>query len=82
MDCVVEQLEKLLKNSMASKRTKAHDFFFILRIMTERAIEMQKALDVCFIDYVKAFDKVWHEPLIDMLLALDIDGQEVELIKN
>ena len=54
----------------------------ILRMMTERAIEMQKDLDVCFIDYVKAFDKVRHEPLIDMLLALGIDGQEVELIKN
>ena len=73
------QLEKLLKNCMAKGTRNA---IFILRMMTERASEMQKDLDVCFIDRVKAFDKVRHEPLIDMLLAFDIDGQEVELIKN
>ena len=41
---------------------------FILRMMTERVIEMQNDLDVCFIDYIKAFDKD---------IDIDIDGHEV-----
>lgn len=55
---------------------------FVLKILSERAIEMQKDLYVCFIDYVKAFDKVKHEPLIEMMNELDLDGKDVELIMN
>jgi len=36
---------------------------FILRMLSERAIEMQKDLFVCFIDYEKAFDNVRHAQL-------------------
>ena len=43
---------------------------------------MQKDLYVCFIDYVKAFDKVKHEPLIEMKKELDLDGKNVDLIMN
>ena len=55
---------------------------FILRMLAERAIEMQRDVYVCFIDYVKAFDKVRHEPLIEMLEALNIDGKDIELVMN
>ena len=34
---------------------------FIIRMLSEPAIEMQKDLYLCFIDYKKAFDKVKHE---------------------
>ena len=34
---------------------------FILRILGERSIEMQKDMCLCFIDYKKAFDRVKHE---------------------
>ena len=37
---------------------------------------------MCFIDYVKAFDRVRHGPLLEMLESLDLDGQDMELIKN
>ena len=55
---------------------------FIMRMLSERAIQMQKVLYVCFIDYVKAFDKVQHQALMKVLDMLDIDGKEIELIKN
>ena len=54
----------------------------MLRMLGERAVEMQKDLYVCFIDYVKAFDRVQHGPLLEMLESLDLDGQDVELMKN
>ena len=43
---------------------------------------VQKALYVYFIDYVKAFDKVKHELLIEMMKELDLDGRDVYLIMN
>jgi len=43
---------------------------------------MQKDLYVCFIDYVKAFDKIQHRTLIEMLEMLDTDGKEIELIAS
>ena len=37
------------------------DGIFTLQAMCEQAIEMQRELYLCFIDYEKAFDKVQHE---------------------
>ena len=55
---------------------------FTLRTIAERAIEVQKDLYVCFIDYEKAFDKVRHEHLLRMLNNLGIDGKDLRLISN
>jgi len=55
---------------------------FVLRILSERAIEMQKDLYVCFIDYTKAFDKVQHEELFNMLGSLDLDGKDLRVLRN
>ena len=38
---------------------------FLLRILAERSIQMQKNVYICFLDYVKAFDKVQHKTLIE-----------------
>ena len=55
---------------------------FMVRMISERAIEMQKNLYLCFIDYTKAFDKVQHEELFKLLQALDLDGKDIQLIRN
>ena len=55
---------------------------FILRMLMERAIEVNKDLYVCFVDYEKAFDRVKHVDLIRMLEELNIDGKDLRLIKN
>ena len=49
---------------------------FTLSMLAERCIEMQKDLYLCFIDYSKAFDKVRHEKLFNILEHLDIDGKD------
>ena len=46
---------------------------YILRTLAERAIEMQRDIFLCFIDYSKAFDRVKHKELMQMLSELDID---------
>ena len=55
---------------------------FIMRMITERAVEVQKNVFMCFIDYEKAFDKVRHSDLIDILQNINIDGKDIRLITN
>ena len=55
---------------------------FILRMLTESSIEMQKDVYMCFIDYEKAFDRVRHTDLIDILQRINLDGKDIRLITN
>ena len=47
-----------------------------------RAIEKQKDIYACFIDYSKACDTVRHEPLIDLLKSIDVDSHDVQLLAS
>ena len=53
-----------------------------MRMITERAIKMQKDVYVAFIDYEKAFDRVHHEEIVKDLEALNIDGKGLRILKN
>jgi len=55
---------------------------FVMRMLTERAIEMQKDVYVAFIDYEKAFDRVNHEEIIKDLETLNVDGKDLRILKN
>jgi hypothetical protein len=55
---------------------------FVLRMITERAVEMQKDVFMCFIDYSKAFDKVKHVELFEDLSKLDLHGKDLQLLQN
>ena len=44
----------------------------MVRNITERAVEMQTDVYMCFIDYSKAFDKVKNSELFEELKKLDI----------
>ena len=48
----------------------------------ESAIDVWKDLYVCFIDYPKAFDKVKHSDLFDILLRHNCDGKDLRVIRN
>ncbi|CAF1377520.1 unnamed protein product [Adineta ricciae] len=55
---------------------------FILRMIIERSIEVKHDLYLCFLDYTKAFDKVKHDNLLEILDQVDIDGKDLQLIRN
>jgi len=55
---------------------------FMIRMLSERAIEMQRNLFLCFIDCSKAFDNVKHEKLLEMLEDIQIDGKDLRIIRN
>ena len=55
---------------------------FVLRSISERMLQVDKPLFLCFIDYSKAFDKVEHEALLKLLQQLDIDSKDLRLLRN
>ena len=55
---------------------------FFLKILSERAIEMQQDLLVCFIDYKKAFDRLKHEIVLKKLQEVGIDDKDLRIIQN
>ena len=65
---------------MADKGTR--NAIFSLITLMERAIGVQKDMYLCLIDYSKAFDKVKHSYLFDILLTHNCDGKDLKVIRN
>lgn len=55
---------------------------FNIRILAERAIEMERGLFISFIDYTKAFDKVKHDDMFEILEKIGVDGKDLKLLTN
>ena len=55
---------------------------FVLRTIIERAIEKQKDLFMCFVDFEKAFDTVRHEVLVERLRRLGVDAADIRILTN
>ena len=55
---------------------------YVMRTLSERAIEMQTPLFVCFVDYKKAFDKVKHDLIFQQLQEIGIDDKDLRLLQT
>ena len=53
-----------------------------MRMLTERVLELNREICVCFIDYEKAFDMVRWDILLDLLKEIGIDWKDRRLIKH
>ena len=56
--------------------------FYMLQTKTEGALEVHKEVYLWFIDFTKAFDKVWHDDIFTLLTQLKIDGKDLQVIKK
>jgi len=54
----------------------------MLRIISERTLEIDEELSVCFIDWQKAFDRVNWTKLMQIIKETGIDWRERRLISN
>ena len=54
---------------------------YVLRRLVERALERQRNIYACFIDYNKAFDKVRHQELFKILQSLEIDDNDIYMLQ-
>ena len=43
------------------------DAIYQLRMNSEKSVQMGKNLYVCFVDYQKAFDRVKHDKLLEVM---------------
>ena len=80
----VNQVEQILKEEQAgfrSQRSNAQQIFN-LRLMVEKCLWHQKELFHGFIDFKKAFDRVWHEGLWRVLKEYNIDNRLLEVIES
>ena len=48
----------------------------------EWALEVQKEVYLCFMDYTDAFEKVWQDEIITQLTQLKINGKDLRAIEN
>ncbi|XP_055384420.1 uncharacterized protein LOC129614059 [Condylostylus longicornis] len=55
---------------------------FCTKVLVENCKDVQKDVFICFIDYEKAFDRVQHDKLIEILQNMDIDQKEINCIQR
>lgn len=52
------------------------------QVLVQNCYDQRKDVAMCFIDYEKAFDRVRHQKLVQILRRLDIDQKDVRCIEN
>lgn len=55
---------------------------FALNVLLQKCRDQRKDIFVCFVDFEKAFDRVQHDKLIQILKNTGIDDKDVRIIKN
>ena len=58
------------------------DAIALLKIIIQRALNVNREIITCFVDYEKAFDRVNHKYLIAILQKYNIDDKDIKIIKN
>lgn len=60
----------------------ARNAIFMLRMLSEREIQIQKDVYLCFTNYAKAFDKVRNKDLLELLANFYIFGRDIKIMKT
>ena len=55
---------------------------FSIQVLIQRCRDVSVDVYACFIDYQKAFDRVKHNKLVEILLELGLDGKDVRIIER
>ena len=78
------QAEKIIAEEQAGFRTgrSTTEQIFNLRIICEKYLQHQQDLYHVFIDFKKAFDRVWHAALWATMKKYNISTHLIQVIKN
>ena len=78
------QAEKIIAEEQAGLRAGRSTTvqIFNLRILCEKYFQHQQDLYHAFIDFKKAFDRVWHAPLWATMKKYNISTNLIRVIKN
>ena len=79
----VEEAEAIISEVQAGFRkiSSTAEQIFNLRILCEKHIEQQKEIHHCFVDFKKAFDRVWLTALWKIMEKKNIDKYLIDVIK-
>ena len=79
-----DKIEGEIRDSQSGFRTGmgTREGIFNLRTILDRYLEVKQDIFICYIDYEKAFDRMYHEKLIRALKKLPIDITDLKLIEN
>lgn len=58
------------------------DALFSIQVLFQRCRDVNCDIFACFIDYEKAFDKIQHEKMMQILKDTGIDGKNLRIIRN
>ena len=78
-----EDLDKLdLNQSGFRKKRSTNDQLYTLIQTAFECFNRKKQIDCIFIDFEKAFDKIWHKGLLYKLKALRLPNSHIHMIKS
>ena len=64
------------------KGARTADHLFIIKTLIEKSLKTKRNLFICFIDFEKAYDSVWHKALILKLLRHGIADRFTNIMQN
>ena len=78
------KIEKEIDASQTGFRPKmgTREGIFNLKIIIDNYLEVHKPVFICFIDYSKAFDRVYHEEIVNCLKKIYIDEADIQIIQT
>ena len=78
------QAEKIIAEEQAGFRAgrSTTEQIFNLRVLCEKYLQHQQDLYHVFIDFKKAFDRVWHAALLAAMKKYNISTNLIQVIKN
>ena len=53
-----------------------------MRIIRKRSLEHDQEVNICFVDFEKAFDRIRWDKLMEILKKIDVDWRERRLTKE
>ena len=64
------------------KKARTSDHIFVMNTILQKYSRCKQKLYLCFVDFKKAFDSVWHDALMLKLLENGVCGNFFKVIKN
>ena len=58
------------------------EVIFNIRAVLEKMIALHKDIRICYIDYQKIFDRVYHQTIIEFLNYTEMDRKDLRLFKT
>ena len=58
------------------------DHVFTIKTLIDKYLSKNKKLYLCFVDFRKAYDTIWHKDLFSKLSAYGISNKFISLLEN